>query len=133
MKSKIHRATVTQSHLNYIGSLTVSSDLMEAAEILPNEKVQLVNLSNGARLTTYIVEGPRGAGVIGINGPSARQAQIGDKVIILTYVAVTDEEAKTHDPVIVHVDGENRIVALGNDAAEAIPGTDTVRGDQVHN
>jgi aspartate 1-decarboxylase len=133
MKSKIHRATVTQSHLNYIGSLTISADLMEAAEILPNEKVQLVNLNNGARLSTYVIEGPRGAGVIGVNGPSARLAQLGDMVIILTYAAVTSEEARTHKPTVVHVDGKNRITGLGNDAAEALPGSDTVRGDQALN
>jgi len=131
MKSKIHRATVTQSHLNYIGSITISADLMEAAEILPNEKVQLVNLNNGARLTTYVIEGPRGAGVIGINGPSARLAQIGDTVIVLTYAAVTTEEARNHKPVVVHVDGNNVITKLGNDAAEALPNSDTIRGDQA--
>lgn len=129
MKSKIHRATVTQSDLHYVGSLTISADLMEAADIVPNEKVDLVNISNGARLTTYAIKGPRGTGTIGMNGAAARLAHVGDLVIIISYAALTDEEIQSHKPSIVHVDPANRISRLGSDPAEEIPGSDTMRGD----
>lgn len=131
LKSKIHRATVTQSDLNYVGSLTIAADLMEAAGLLPNEKVDLVNLSNGARLSTYVIEGPGGSGVIGVNGAAARLAHAGDLVIIISYATVSDEEAACMRPRIVFVDKENRITALGDDAAYALPGTGTERGDRL--
>src|ERR1700722_10482404 len=131
LKSKIHRATVTQSDLNYVGSLTIAADLMEAAGLLPNEKIDLVNINNGARLSTYVIEGPSGSGVIGINGAAARLAHIGDLVIIISYASVTDEEAASMRPRIVFVDKDNRITALGDDAAYSVPETGTNRGDQV--
>jgi aspartate 1-decarboxylase len=131
-KSKIHRATVTQADLHYVGSVTIDADLMEAADLLPGEQVQIVDIDNGARLETYVIEGPRGTGVIGINGAAARLVQPGDTVIIISYAAVTDAEARTMRPKVVFVDMDNRITGLGADPAEALPGTDTVRGDRVH-
>ncbi|MGW0209773.1 aspartate 1-decarboxylase [Streptomyces sp. NPDC003233] len=131
LKAKIHRATVTQSHLNYVGSITIDADLMEAAGIRRHEKVDLVNVTNGARLSTYVIEGPRGSGVIGVNGPSARQAQVGDLVLIVSYASVTPEEAEEFEPKVVFVDGKNRITGFGGDPAEVPPGSGLVRGDQV--
>jgi aspartate 1-decarboxylase len=131
LKSKIHRATVTQSDLNYVGSLTIDADLMDAAGLLPNEKVDLVNISNGARLSTYVIEGPRGSAVIGANGAAARLAHVGDLVIIISYATVTDEEAAQLRPRVVFVDMDNKITSLGGDPAEPVPGTGTRRGDQL--
>lgn len=110
-KSKIHRATITDANLNYEGSLTVDVDLMERADILPYERVQVVNCNNGARLETYVIEGPRGQGDICLNGAAARLGQPGDIVIIISYAQMSDEEARTLEPVVVHVDGNNRPVA----------------------
>jgi aspartate 1-decarboxylase len=131
LKSKIHRATVTQSHLNYVGSLTIDADLMEAAGIRRHEKVDFVNLNNGARLSTYVIEAPRGSGVIGVNGPSARQAQIGDLVLIVSYASVTPEDADDFKARIVFVDEHNKITGLGSDAAHAPEGSGLIRGDHI--
>jgi aspartate 1-decarboxylase len=132
MKSKIHRATVTQADLHYVGSVTVDEDLLDAADLLPNEQVDIVDITNGARLTTYVIPGERGSGVIGINGAAARLVQPGDLVIIISYAMLDDVEAKSYEPAVVHVDETNRIVALGADAAEPVPGApDQVRGDTV--
>jgi aspartate 1-decarboxylase len=131
-KSKIHRATVTQADLHYVGSITVDQDLMDAADLLPGEQVQIVDIDNGARLETYLIPGPRGTGVIGINGAAARLVQPGDLVIIMSYAAMSDEEARSFEPKVVHVDRGNRIVALGSDPAEPVPGADTARGDLIH-
>ena len=129
-KSKIHRATVTQADLNYVGSVTIDADLMEAADLLPGEQVAIVDIDNGARLETYVIEGERGSGVIGINGAAARLVHPGDLVILISYMQVDDVEARTLQPKVVHVDTENRIVALGSDPAEVIPGAGSlVRGD----
>lgn len=132
LKSKIHRATVTQSDMHYVGSLTLDPDLMEAANIVAHEKVDVAVITNGARWTTYVLPGPRGSGIIGINGATSRLAAEGDLVIVMAYTTVTDEELKEHDPSVVFVDAENKITKIGTDPAENIPGTDTVRGDQVH-
>jgi aspartate 1-decarboxylase len=130
MKSKIHRATVTQADLHYVGSVTVDEDLLDAADLLPNERVDIVDITNGARLTTYVIPGERGSGVIGINGAAARLVQPDDLVIIISYAMVDDTEAKGLEPKVVHVDTANRIVALGDDAAEPVPGASgQVRGD----
>src|SRR5215813_9682775 len=94
MKSKIHRATVTQADLHYVGSVTVDADLLDAADLLPGEQVAIVDINNGARLETYVIEGPRGSGVIGINGAAARLVHEGDLVILISYAAVTDAEAR---------------------------------------
>jgi aspartate 1-decarboxylase len=109
LKSKIHRATVTEANLNYEGSLGIDTALLERAGILPGEKVQLVNITNGARLVTYAIAGAPGE--ICLNGAAARLGEIGDKVIILTYCQLDAEEARSHTPVIVHVDETNRFVA----------------------
>jgi aspartate 1-decarboxylase len=113
LKSKIHRATVTQADLHYVGSITIDVDLMEAADLLPGEKVHSVDVTNGARLETYVIEGERGSGVIGINGAAARLVAPGDLVIIIGYGLVTDEEARSLVPRVVHVDGDNRVVDTG--------------------
>jgi len=131
LKSKIHRATVTQADLHYVGSVTIDADLMEAADLLPGEQVHIVDIDNGSRLETYVIAGERGSGVIGINGAAARLVHAGDLVIIISYTTVTDAEARTLRPRVVFVDRDNRITGTGGDAAEALPGTDTVRGDTV--
>jgi aspartate 1-decarboxylase len=107
-KSKIHRATVTEANLNYTGSITIDLDLMEAADLLPHQKVQIVNINNGERFETYVIQGMRGSGVICLNGPAARLVQMGDMVIIIAYATVTLEEARSHVPTICHVDAHNR-------------------------
>jgi aspartate 1-decarboxylase len=107
LKSKIHRATVTQADLNYVGSLTVAADLIEAADLLPGELVHVVDVTNGARLETYVIEGARGTGVIGVNGAAARLIYPDDIVIIIAYAVVTEEEAAALKPKIVLVDERN--------------------------
>ncbi|SDT65064.1 aspartate 1-decarboxylase [Jiangella sp. DSM 45060] len=132
MKGKIHRATVTQADLHYVGSVTVDEDLLDAADLLPGEQVDIVDITNGARLTTYVIPGRRGSGVIGINGAAARLVQPGDLVILISYGLVDDAEARGFQPRVVHVDAANRIVATGADPAEPVPGAAAqVRGDTV--
>ncbi len=109
-KSKIHRVRVTQADLNYIGSITIDEDLLEAANILEGEKVQIVNNNNGARLETYAIRGERGSGVICLNGAAARMVQVGDVVIIISYALMTPEEAKGYKPIAVFPDEENKLV-----------------------
>jgi aspartate 1-decarboxylase len=109
-KSKIHRVKVTQAELNYVGSITIDEDLLEAAGIRENEKVQIVNNNNGERLETYAIKGRRGSGVICLNGAAARKAQPGDIVIIISYAWMTPEEADKHQPVVIFPDENNRIV-----------------------
>jgi len=109
-KGKIHRATVTEANLNYVGSITIDKTLMDAAGILAGERVQIVNNNNGARLETYVIEGPVDSGVICLNGAAARLVQPGDNVIIIAYCWITQEEAKTMKPKIVFVDEDNRII-----------------------
>jgi len=111
LKSKLHRVTVTQADLNYIGSVTIAEDLMEAANFLEGEKVQIVNINNGERLDTYVIKGERGSGNICLNGPAARRVAVGDIIIIITYALMDYEEAKTYKPVIVFPDtATNRIL-----------------------
>lgn len=110
MKSKIHRATVTEANLDYVGSVTIDRDLMDAADLLPNEKVQIVDNTNGARLETYVIEGARGSGVIGINGAAAHLVQPGDNVILISYAELEDAQARAWEPTVVFVDGANRVV-----------------------
>lgn len=112
-KSKIHRVRVTQADLNYIGSITIDEELMEAANILEGEKVQIVNNNNGERFETYTIRGERGSGVICLNGAAARRVQVGDIVIIISYALMTPEEAKTFRPVAVFPDENNRLVKNG--------------------
>ncbi|MFI9389705.1 aspartate 1-decarboxylase [Streptomyces bauhiniae] len=130
-KSKIHRATVTQADLHYVGSVTIDAELLEAADLLPGELVHIVDITNGARLETYVIEGERGSGVIGINGAAAHLVQPGDLVIIISYAQVSDAEARELKPRVVHVDEGNRIVALGADASEPVPGSDQQRSPQA--
>lgn len=112
MNSKLHRATVTEANLNYVGSITIDSELLEAANMLPNEKVHVVNNNNGARFETYIIAGDRGSGVICVNGAAARLVHEGDIVIIMSYAYVTNEDATTHKPTVVVLNKQNKIEQL---------------------
>jgi aspartate 1-decarboxylase len=114
-KSKLHRATVTQACLDYVGSITIDEDLMEAADIFINEKVQVVDINNGERLETYAIPGPRGSGVICLNGAAARLVQPGDKVIIITYAVVDEKEAKNWKPTVAFLNDANQISELKNE------------------
>lgn len=109
-KSKIHRATLTGAHLDYEGSISVDRDLMDAAELVPFEKVQVLNLSNGVRLETYVIEGARGSGEIQLNGPAARLGHAGDQIIIVSYAEYEEAEIAGHLPTVVHVDAHNRLL-----------------------
>lgn len=122
MTSKIHRATVTQADLHYVGSVTVDADLLKAANIMENEQVSIVDVTNGSRLVTYAIEGKAGSGEIKINGPAAHLVSPGDLVILIAYGQFSEDEARAHKPTVVHVDENNRVVKLGNDPAEAVPG-----------
>jgi aspartate 1-decarboxylase len=131
MKSKIHRATVTQADLDYVGSVTLDAELMEAADLLDGEQVAIVDITNGARIETYAIPGPRGSGIIGINGAAAHLVHPGDLVIIMSYAMLDDAEARSLKPRVVHVDDQNRIVKVSNDATEPVPGSDQKRGDFI--
>ena len=131
MKSKIHRATVTQADLHYVGSVTIDADLLEAADLVEGEQVAIVDITNGARIETYVIPGPRGSGVVGINGAAARVVHPGDLVIIMSYGLFEDQEARELHPRVVHVDETNRIVKIGNDPAEPVPGSNQLTGDLV--
>ena len=131
MTGKIHRATVTQADLHYVGSVTVDEELLEAADLLPGELVHIVDVTNGARLETYTIAGPRGSGVIGINGAAARLVQPGDVVILIGYGQCETAEARELRPRVVFVDSENRIVGMGSDPAEAVAGSGLARGDRL--
>ena len=109
LKGKIHRATVVQAELNYVGSITIDEALMEAAGILEYERVQIVDIENGNRFETYVIAGERESGMICLNGAAARMVQVGDRVIIMCYAQMTPEEAKTHTPKVVFVDEDNRV------------------------
>lgn len=109
LKSKIHCATVTEANLQYMGSITIDEALMEAAHILPNERVQVVDNNNGARLETYVIPGPKNSGVICLNGAAARCVQPGDVVIIMAYAFMTEDEARSYVPTVVMVDGQNAV------------------------
>ena len=121
MRAKLHRATVTQVDLHYVGSITLDAELMEKLDILPNERVQVLNVNNGARLETYVVSGERGSGVVGLNGAAARLAQPGDKVLIVVYALMSEEEARNHRPKVAILDEGNRIVEIRQEAEAAVP------------
>ncbi|WGH90365.1 aspartate 1-decarboxylase [Auritidibacter ignavus] len=123
--AKIHRATVTEANLNYVGSVTIDQDLLDAAGILPGELVSIVDITNGARLETYTIAGQRGTRVLGINGAAAHLVHPGDLVILIAYAQMDDQEARTYEPTVVHVDEQNNILRLGNDPAE--PPTDNAQ------
>ena len=114
LKGKIHRATVVQAELDYVGSITVDPELMEAAGILEYEKVQIVDIENGNRFETYTIEGEPGSGMVCLNGAAARMVQVGDHIIIMSYCDVTPEEAKEHKPKVVFVDEDNHIKRVSN-------------------
>jgi len=111
LKSKIHRVRVTQAELNYVGSITIDEDLMDAANIIANEKVQIVNNNNGARFETYVIKGERGSGVVCLNGAAARLVQVGDVVIIISYALMEQQEAKEYEPLLVFPDENNRLIS----------------------
>ncbi len=110
LKSKVHRATVTEANIDYVGSLTMDADLMEAANMLEHEKIQVVNVNNGERIETYLIKGERGSGIICLNGPAARKAVVGDIVIIISYAVMDFELAKTFKPTVVFPNAANRLV-----------------------
>lgn len=112
MKSKIHLATVTESVLEYEGSITIDEELLEKADMIPNERVQVVNLNNGSRLETYIIKGEKGSGEICLNGPAARKGYIGDKIIIISYASMPQEETENFKATVVKVDEKNKIVGI---------------------
>jgi aspartate 1-decarboxylase len=122
MKSKIHRATVTQADLHYVGSIAIDADLLDVADLIEGEQVTIADITNGARLETYVIPGPRGSGMISINGAAAHLVNAGDLVIIMSYALMDDAEARALKPRVVHVDEHNRVVKLGNDASEPVPG-----------
>jgi aspartate 1-decarboxylase len=131
LKSKIHRATVTQADLHYVGSVTVDADLADAADLLDGEQVAIVDVTNGARIETYVIHGERGSGVIGINGAAAHLIHPGDVVILISYGQMDDAEARSYKPRVVHVDGRNQIVDLGSDPAAPVPGSGLLAGNAV--
>ncbi|MFA6083322.1 aspartate 1-decarboxylase [Mucilaginibacter sp.] len=110
LKSKLHRVKVTQAELNYVGSITIDEDLIEAANIIPNEKVQIVNNNNGARFETYVIKGERGSGTVCLNGATARLAQVGDIVIIMSYAYMEVEEARAYEPILIFPDSNNKLI-----------------------
>jgi len=109
LKSKIHRAVVTEANLNYVGSITIDEELLEAADILENEKVTIVNINNGARFETYVITGERGSGAMCLNGAAARLVEPGDKIIVITYTILDDKEIAGYKPRVVFVDDKNRV------------------------
>jgi aspartate 1-decarboxylase len=110
LKSKIHRVKVTQAELHYVGSITIDEDLLDAANMIAHEKVQVVNVNNGERLETYIIKGERGSGVVCLNGPAARKVQVGDVIIIVSYATMEFEAAKTFTPTVVFPDHNNKLI-----------------------
>ena len=131
LKSKIHRARVTAANLEYEGSMSIDRDLMDKVGLLPYERILCSNMANAARFETYVIPGEPGSGVIGINGAAAHLVHPGDLVIIMSYAVLTDAEARALKPLVVHVDEKNRVVKLGNDAAEPVPGSNQKRGDLI--
>ncbi|WP_192822506.1 aspartate 1-decarboxylase [Rufibacter sp. LB8] len=110
LKSKIHRAKVTQAELHYVGSITIDEDLLDGANMVPHEKVTIVNVNNGERFETYIIKGERGSGMICLNGPAARKVQVGDIIIIISYALIDFKDARSHEPTVIFPDQHNRLV-----------------------
>lgn len=127
LKSKIHRATVTHADLHYVGSVTVDENLLDAADIIPGEQVAIVDVTNGARLETYVIPGERGSGVLGINGAAAHLVHPGDLVILISYGLMDETEAKSYLPKVVHVDAGNRLISVDHDPAAPPEGASTLR------
>ena len=132
LKSKIHRATVTQADLNYVGSVTIDEDLMQAADLLPGEQVCIVDVTNGARLETYVIPGERGSGVIGINGAAAHLVHPGDLVILISYGVMDEIESIAYRPRVVFVDADNKVLDKGDDPAHVPAGSGLSSGAEVH-
>jgi aspartate 1-decarboxylase len=120
LKSKIHRARVTQADLHYVGSITIDEDLMDAADLLPGEQVHVVDIDNGARLETYVIKGARGSGVLGINGAAARLIHRGDTVIVISYASISNDEAADLKPTVVFVDADNRPAGIETGLGEGV-------------
>ncbi len=114
LKSKLHRATITGADLNYVGSITIDATLMEQAGILEYEQVHIVDINNGSRLQTYVIKGEPGSGMICLNGAAARHVQVGDKIIIMSYVSMTPDEAASHEPIVVHLNEQNKSIEISN-------------------
>lgn len=125
MVGKIHRATVTQADLHYVGSVTVDADLLAAADVLPGQQVDVVDVTNGARLTTYAIAGEPGSGTVCINGAAAHLVHPGDVVILIAYAMLDEDEARTYSPHVVHVDARNRLVEVGEDPGAPLEGLAT--------
>ena len=128
LKSKIHRATVTQADLHYVGSVTIDEDLLDAADLLPGEQVAIVDVTNGARLETYVIPGERGTGVLGINGAAAHLVHPGDLVIVISYAQYDEAEVRSYAPRVIFVDAQNRIADVGADPAHAPEGSGLLSG-----
>ena len=120
LKSKIHRATVTGSDLNYVGSITIDQDLLEAADILEHEKVHVLDIDNGARFETYTIAGARGTGDMQINGAAARLVHTGDKIIVVSYGSYSEADLEKYEPIVVHVSADNQIVTVDDAVAELL-------------
>ena len=120
LKSKIHRATVTDANLHYVGSITVDPELLEAADILEHEQVAVVDIDNGARFETYTIAGARGSGEVRVNGAAARLVHTGDKVIVVSYAEYEEAELEEHEPVVVHVDADNAIFTVDHAVTELL-------------
>lgn len=129
LKGKIHRAVVTQADLNYVGSITIDTELMEAAGILEYEMVQIVDINNGNRFDTYTIAGKANSGMICLNGAAARQVAVGDRIIIMCYASMTPEEAKSHKPRVVFVDNENKIKAVSRYEKHGLLAEDFISGE----
>ncbi|RJS93057.1 aspartate 1-decarboxylase [Salinisphaera sp. Q1T1-3] len=128
VNGKIHRATVTQADLHYVGSITIDVALMEAADLVEGEQVAVVDVTNGARLETYVIAGPRDSGIIGINGAAAHLVAVGDLVIIMSFVSIAEEKRAGHTAQVVHVDARNRAISLADDLAAPACGSDEIDG-----
>lgn len=122
LKSKIHRATITGSDLNYVGSITVDADLLDAADILPHEQVHVVDVNNGARFETYTIAGERGTGVMQVNGAAARLVHSGDTIIVISYADYSCEDLETYEPTVVHVDRSNSIIRIDDAVDQLLTG-----------
>ena len=123
LKSKIHGATVTEANLHYVGSVTVDLNLLDAADILPGELVAILDITNGARLETYVIAGERGSGVLGINGAAAHLVHTGDTVVLITYAEMTTDEAKAYRPAVVYVNDRNSVIQVATDPSAPAPGS----------
>jgi len=132
LKGKLHRATVTQADINYVGSITIDADLLEHSGILPGEKVHIVNVNNGERFETYTIKGDAGSGVICVNGAAARLVQPGDKIIIIAYAIMDEKEAKKNAPIVVFLDEKNRITSVKREEVHGTNGEEDGNHDPYH-